>query len=207
MRTFLITILFLCTITVAQASILVLGDSLSAGYGLEDGKDWVSILRQNINQRCSLKPPVINASISGERTENAISKFPPLLSQYHPSLVLIELGGNDALRGSPIQTIKDNLSTLIDMAQHAHAKVLLCEMMIVPNLGPTYASAFHDMYQTLANEKGAVLVPFMLKDVAGHPELMQADIIHPTEEAQPIIFNNVWPTVREAIACHDSQAS
>lgn len=179
----------------------MLGDSLSAGYGLEEGKEWVSLLRKNIDEHCAIKPPVINASISGERTENAISKFPPLLAQYHPSLVLIELGGNDALRGSPIQTIRDNLSTLIDMAQRSHAKVLLFEMMIVPNLGPAYANGFKDMYAELAREKGVVMVPFILNNVADHPELMQADGIHPTEAAQPIIFEQVWPVVSQAIAC------
>lgn len=179
----------------------MLGDSLSAGYGLEEGKDWVSILRKNIDEHCTVKPPVTNASISGERTENALSKFPPLLAQYHPSLVLIELGGNDALRGSPIQTIRQNLSTLIDMAHRSHAKVLLFEMMIVPNLGPAYANGFKEMYTSLATEKGVTLVPFILNNVANHPELMQADGIHPTEAAQPIIFEHVWPAVRQAIDC------
>lgn len=202
MRTFLITTVFFCCLTtVAHASILVLGDSLSAGYGVEEGKEWVNLLRKNIDEHCTIKPPVINASISGERTENAISKFPPLLAQYHPSLVLIELGGNDALRGSPLQTIHDNLVTLIDMAQKSHAKVILFEMMIVPNLGPAYANGFKAMYSDIAKEKNVVLVPFILNDVAGHPELMQADGIHPTEAAQPMIIEQVWPAVRQAIAC------
>lgn len=180
----------------------MLGDSLSAGYGVDEGKDWVSLLQNNINQHCAIKPPVINASISGERTENALSKFPPLLAQYHPSLVLIELGGNDALRGSSIQTIRSNLIALIDMAQRSHAKVLLFEMMIVPNLGPAYANGFKTMYTDIAKEKNIVLVPFILKNVAGNPDLMQSDGIHPTEAAQPMIFEQVWPLVRREIACN-----
>lgn len=202
MRNFLINIVFiLCFTTVAQASILVLGDSLSAGYGVEEGREWVNLLRKKIDQQCMVKMPVINASISGERTENALSKFQPLLAQYHPSWVLIELGGNDALRGSPIQTIRQNLISLINMAQEAHAKVILFEMMIVPNLGPTYANAFKEMYTEIAKEKGVLLVPFILQDVAVEPGLMQADGIHPTEEAQPLILDKVWPVVEKAIGC------
>lgn len=203
MRIFLITLLLCSITTVAQATILVLGDSLSASYGLEDGKDWVSLLRTAINTRCTQRPDLINASISGERTENAISKLPALLNKYHPSMVLIELGGNDALRGSPISIIRQNMLTLIDMAENAHAKVLLFEMMMLPNFGPAYTKAFNEMYGQLAAEKSVILVPFLLKNVGDHPELMQADGTHPNEAAQKIIFENVWPFVREAIHCHE----
>ena len=201
MRRFLIIILFCCTSTLAHAGVLVLGDSLSAEYGLEENKGWVKLLREKIASECHEHMPVINASTSGDRTENGVAKLPGLLEHYHPKTVLIELGGNDALRGSPIEAITQQLNTLVQIGQKGHATVLLFEMMIPPNYGLPYTEAFNKMYHQVAKRNNVTLVPFLLNRVGDQEELMQQDGIHPSAEAQTIILENIWPSVNRALHC------
>jgi len=182
--------------------ILVVGDSLSAEYGLRRGSGWVALLEQRLRQS-GKSISVVNASISGDTTAGGRSRLPALLAQHRPRLVVIELGGNDALRGLPLQTSQDNLQTMVQACRNAHAKVLLLGMQMPPNYGPQYGAQFAAMYATVAQTKGAALVPFFLKGVADVPQadsLFQSDRIHPLEAAHPTLLDNVWPALSKLIA-------
>ncbi|NVK22360.1 MAG: arylesterase [Kangiellaceae bacterium] len=175
-------------------TILVLGDSLSAGYNMDESEGWVNLLQQRlIADGYSYK--VINGSVSGDTTNQGIQRLKPLLAEHTPDLVIIELGGNDGLRGFPPQVIKNNLGKLIDMSKSAQAEVLLLGMRILPNYGQRYADAFFNNYAKLAEEKDVELVPFFLDGVGGKPELMQDDGIHPNQKAQPILMENILPFI------------
>lgn len=169
-------------------TILVLGDSLSAGYGIPLQSAWVSLLSDELK---SLNYQIENASISGETTDGGLRSLPQLLEQHQPSILILELGANDGLRGFPINTIKQNLSSLIEQAKAQHAKVLLLGMHIPPNYGKRYAQAFHQIYHDLSARYDTALLPFLLQDVAINEQLMQEDRLHPTSEAQPIIKKHV----------------
>lgn len=173
-----------------KQTILVLGDSLSAGYGFPKDKGWVNLLRQKLNTD---KPQykVINGSISGDTTSQGIGRLPSLLKEYSPEIVVIELGGNDGLRGFPPKAIKKNLATLIDMAKAQDAEVILLGIQILPNYGKRYSDAFYNNYLELAKEKNVTLVPEFLKGVGLNKKLMQKDGVHPNEIAQVILMNNV----------------
>lgn len=171
---------------------LVLGDSLSAEYGLERNTGWVSLLGKRLKKSYP-DVEVVNASISGDTTGGGKARLPALLKRYTPSVVIIELGGNDGLRGFPTRTVQTNLSAMVDMVKKEKGKVLLLGMQIPPNYGPKYTRDFTTVYQTVAKKKQVTLVPFFLKDVADKDHLFQADRIHPTVEAQPLLLNNVWP--------------
>lgn len=176
-------------------TILVLGDSLSAGYGIPIEHAWVTLLAQKIAQQYPKNNNsyhVQNASISGETTDGGLRALPSLLKKYQPSVVIIELGANDGLRGFPLNTIAQNLSALIELAQAENAKVLLTGIHIPPNYGQRYANAFHQTYHALAKRYQTALVPFLLEGIATKPELMQADRLHPKAEAQETIKNIVW---------------
>jgi acyl-CoA thioesterase-1 len=172
--------------------ILVIGDSLSAAYGLQQDKSWVSLVGQRLMEK-SFHYQLINASISGDTTGNGLYRIQSLLQRYQPEIVIIELGGNDGLRGLSINSIKQNLSGMISLTQQANADVILAGIKIPPNYGKRYTQAFYDIYIELAKEYQIPLIPFLLDSVGVHTELMQADGLHPTEEAQPIIMENVWP--------------
>lgn len=187
--------------SLAQAkphSILVVGDSLSAEYGLKRGSGWVALMEQRLAKE---KPgtQVVNASISGDTTSGGRSRLPALLAQHQPSVVVIELGGNDALRGLPLAMTQDNLQAMTQAAQAAGAKVLLAGMQVPPNYGQDYTRRFAETFATVAKANKAALVPFLLKGVADAPnaaQLFQADRIHPKEEAHPTILATMWPAVR-----------
>ncbi len=182
-------------------TMLVFGDSLSAEYGLTRGTGWVALLEKKL---AAQKSPVrvVNASISGETTSGGRSRLPALLKQHKPGWVVIELGANDALRGLPHNMTESNLSFMTEAAQKAGAKVLLVGIQVPPNYGAEYARRFAAIFERVAKTHKAALVPFMLKGVAdnGDPtRLFQADRIHPTEEAQPIILDNIWPELKKLL--------
>lgn len=183
-------------------TILVLGDSLSAEYGLQRGSGWVALLEQRLVREG--KPArVINASISGDTTSGGRSRLPALLAQHRPTHVIIELGGNDALRGLSLQSTQDNLNQMTRAAQKAGARVLLVGMQVPPNYGQDYAQRFALMFRTVARKNKAALVPFLLKGVADTPDasrLFQSDRIHPTEQAHPLMLDNVWPELKKLLS-------
>ncbi|WP_089711822.1 arylesterase [Halomonas daqiaonensis] len=169
--------------------LLVMGDSLSAAYGIEQGAGWVSLLQARLDG----KARVVNASISGETSSGAAARLPDLLGQHEPDIVVLELGGNDGLRGLPPGQFAANMADMIEASQAAGAEVLLLGIDIPPNYGRAYRDAFTGVYTRLADEYDLPLVPFLLEGVALEDELMQSDGIHPTAAAQPQILENVWP--------------
>ena len=182
-------------------AILILGDSLSAEYGLKRGSGWVALLTQRL-QRERIAARVVNASISGETTSGGRSRLPALLQKHQPSHVIIELGGNDALRGLPLNMTQDNLQAMTRQAQVAGAQVTLLGMQMPPNYGPDMARQFEAAYAQVAKSQKAALVPFFLKGVGDDPEPLkwfQADRIHPNEAAQPRMLANVWPTLKKQL--------
>jgi acyl-CoA thioesterase I len=178
--------------------ILVVGDSLSAEYGLARGAGWVSLLEQRL-AREKIAARVVNASISGDTTSGGRSRLPALLTQHQPTHVILELGGNDALRGLPLNMTQDNLRTMAQASKAAGARVLVAGMQMPPNYGRKYAEDFAAMFGAVAKSEGAALVPFLLKGVAdiadSEEKMFQADRIHPKESAHPIILGNVWPVL------------
>jgi acyl-CoA thioesterase-1 len=182
--------------------VLVVGDSLSAEYGLKRGTGWVALMEQRMAQE-KIAAKVVNASISGDTTSGGRSRLAALLAQHRPTLVIIELGGNDALRGLPLAMTQDNLQAMAAAAQAAGAKVLLVGMQVPPNYGQDYAKRFAQTYTTVAHTAKVALVPFLLKGVADGPDavrMFQNDRIHPLAQAHPRMLNNVWPTVKKLIA-------
>lgn len=183
------------------ATILVLGDSMSAEYGLARGTGWVALLAQRLAQQ-KIAAEVVNASISGDTTAGGRARLPALLAQHRPGIVVIELGGNDALRGLPLQSTEDNLTAMAQAARQAGARVLLVGMQVPPNYGADYTRRFAALFQTVAQAQKAALVPFLLQGVADGPEparLFQADRIHPTAQAQPAMLDNVWPALKKLL--------
>ncbi|MDF1485990.1 arylesterase [Ramlibacter sp. H39-3-26] len=181
--------------------VIVVGDSLSAEYGLRRGTGWVALLEQRLAQQ-KIAARVVNASISGDTTSGGRSRLPALLAQHKPAVVVIELGGNDALRGLPLQMTEDNLSAMTDAAQKAGAKVLLVGMQVPPNYGTDYANRFAALFEKVGRARKADVVPFLLKGVADGPDalgMFQADRIHPKEEAHPRMLENVWPALRRLL--------
>ena len=180
-------------------TVLVLGDSLSAAFGIERQAGWVSLLEDHLLQH-SPSWQVVNASISGETTGGGLARLPQLLEQHHPAVVVIELGGNDGLRGFPIGTIRDNLDRMVSLSTEAGAEVLLVGMRIPPNYGSRYTTQFHDSFHEVAQQHDVPLLPFLLDGVATRAELMQQDGIHPRAEAQPLILQNVLPHLKRLLA-------
>jgi acyl-CoA thioesterase-1 len=185
-------------------TILVVGDSLSAEYGLKRGSGWVALLEQRLKES-KLPATVVNASISGDTTSGGRARLAALLAQHRPTHVVIELGGNDALRGLPLQLTEDNLSFMTQAAQKAGARVLLVGMQVPPNYGRDYGARFAALFADVAKANKAALVPFLLEGVANESggasstRLFQADRIHPSEEAHPIMLANVWPELRKLL--------
>ena len=181
-----------------QQTILVLGDSISAGFGIDKQQGWVALLEKVLTQEYP-QYALINASISGETTSGGANRLKAILEQHQPSLVILELGGNDGLRGTPIKLITQNLTTMIRLSQAQGAQVLLLGMRIPPNYGQRYSELFADQYQRLATELNISLVPFLLTGIAGQAGMMQADGIHPTQNAQPIMMKSVWQALKPLI--------
>jgi acyl-CoA thioesterase-1 len=182
----------------APKTVLVVGDSLSAEYGLNRGAGWVALLGQKLKSE-KIDATIVNASISGETTSGGRARLPALLSAHKPEIVVIELGANDGLRGLPVDAASANLREMIAMAQKQRAKVMLIGMRMPPNYGRAYTERFFGMFASLAKEYKAPLVPFMLEGVADKPALFQADRLHPSAQAHPIILNNIWPTFYKLI--------
>jgi acyl-CoA thioesterase-1 len=174
--------------------IVVLGDSISAEYGLPRDTGWVALLRRRLADE-RIDYSVANASISGDTTSGGRTRMPALIARLKPSIVIVELGANDALRGVPLSTTEENLRAIVQEAQQAHARVLLVGMYVPPNYGPAYTQQFHAIYGTLARQLKVPLVPFLLAGIEDKPEMFQADQMHPNQQAQPILLDNVWPTL------------
>jgi acyl-CoA thioesterase-1 len=184
-----------------RATILVLGDSLSAEYGLQRGQGWVALMQTRLANE-KMQAAVINASVSGDTTSGGRSRLPALLAQHKPSLVIVELGGNDALRGLPLAMTLDNLQSIVLAAKRSGAKVLLVGMQVPPNYGQSYAKEFADTFSQVAKREQVALVPFLLKGVADAPDAIkwfQSDRIHPIAAAHPVILNTLWPSVKKLL--------
>ena len=198
MKRFLALFVLIVASASAQAEapvILVFGDSISAGYGLPLEQGWVELLRSRLKAQ-GYGYQVVNASVSGETTAGGLARLPRALELHHPSIVILELGGNDGLRGLPIAQMRTNLTQMTSLSTAAGAKVLLLGMRMPPNYGPEYTKQFAMVFSDLATEKKISLVPFLLTDIALSPALLQADDIHPNAQGQPILLDNVWPTLK-----------
>ena len=188
--------------TAPKKTVLVVGDSLSAEYGLARGSGWVALLEQRLAKE-KLAAAVVNASISGDTTSGGRSRLPALLKQHRPSHLVVELGGNDALRGLPLTMTRENLQAMARAGKAAGAKVMLVGMQVPPNYGARYAQDFAALFASVAKEEGTALVPFLLAGVADDPQadrLFQPDRIHPTAEAHPRMLGNVWPVLKPWLA-------
>ena len=174
---------------------MILGDSISAAYGMDIEEGWVALLAQRLSNKPDYNYQVINASISGNTSGDGLGRLPLLLKQYSPEIIVIELGGNDGLRGFPVKILQRNLQAMIDMSQAADAKVILAGIEIPPNYGQRYTDLFRKTFQTVADNNDVVFIPFILENIALRPELMQDDGIHPTKEAQSILLENIWPAI------------
>jgi acyl-CoA thioesterase-1 len=174
------------------SSILVLGDSISAGYGMNVDDGWVNLMNQTLRQR-ELAYRMVNASISGETTVGGLKRLPGLLQEHAPSIVVIELGGNDGLRGYPTTKIMDNLLTMTDLVKAAGAQPVIITMRIPPNYGPRYTRAFEQVFADAAEQSKATLVPFLFEELAVDAQMMQDDGIHPTAKAQPLLVEGFLP--------------
>ena len=194
-------LLSLCLIPlgVSAKTIMILGDSLSAGYGIQPQQGWVHLLQKRLEQQYPKHHKVVNASVSGETTSGALARLPKLLQTHRPDLVVIELGGNDGLRGQPPQMIQKNLASLIQQSQKAKAKVIVFGMKMPPNYGQAYSKAFENNYKVVSQQYKVKLLPFFMQGVAGNKTLMQKDLIHPNAKAQTILLNNAYPYIKGAL--------
>ena len=183
--------------TSGATKILVMGDSLSAGYGIDIQKGWVNLLEKEITKKHAVQ--IINASVSGETSSGGNTRLPALLAEHKPDIVILELGGNDGLRGQPLKLLEKNLQTMIDASKKIEAKILLAGMQIPPNYGARYSNQFKELYPKLAEQNQLGLIPFLLEGIGGNETLVQRDGIHPTAEAQPIIVKNVLPELEKIL--------
>ena len=179
----------------AEKSILVLGDSLAAAYGISQSSGWVALLEERL-KREGLAYTVVNASISGETSAGGRARVSPLLEREHPAVLILELGANDGLRGLPPAQMKANLAAIIEQAQKHGARVVLLGMKLPPNYGPEYTQRFEAVFRELQARYRTAWVPFMLEDFATNEDLFQPDRIHPNEKAQPLMLERVWQALR-----------
>ena len=179
----------------ASPAILVWGDSLSAAYGLEPSQGWVPLLDRRLRAQ-GYDYTVVNGSVSGETTAGGLTRLPDALGQHKPAIVIIELGANDGLRGTPVKVMQDNLGRMITLSRKAGAEVLLLGILMPPNYGAEYTRQFSQAYRDLSRRYGVPLLPFLLKGVAEHRELMQADGMHPIAAAEPAVLDNLWPRLK-----------
>lgn len=178
--------------------ILVLGDSISAGYRIPLEQGWVQLVENQLKQS-NPHVALVNASVSGDTTSNGLARLPKLLKIHHPDIVIIELGGNDGLRGVPIENIESNLAQLITLSQQAGAEVILAGMQIPPSYGPFYTKPFAELYPKLAEKYQTKLIPFLLEGVGGNQELMQSDGIHPNAKGQPVLAQNALKVLNDML--------
>jgi acyl-CoA thioesterase-1 len=176
-------------------TILVLGDSVSAGYGLASNEGWVALLQSRL-QTQGYGYRVVNASVSGETTTGGLARLPRALSVHRPQIVIVELGGNDGLRALPLETSRRNLERIIETSRASGARVLLLGMKIPPNYGPRYSQGFEQLFRDLARRYRLPFEPFFLEKIALAPGMMQADGLHPTAKAQPVMLDTVWPVLK-----------
>lgn len=176
-----------------------MGDSISAAYGIQTDQGWVSLLAESL-ERSEYPYEVVNGSISGETTAGGLARLPKALETHDPAVVIIELGGNDGLRGYPTDVVRENLRRMVELSLAGDREVLLVGMQIPPNYGPRYTRAFFDVYADVAAQTGVSLVPFFLEKVALTPDLMQEDGIHPTAEAQPLLLETLWDYLEPLLA-------
>jgi acyl-CoA thioesterase-1 len=188
------------------APILVVGDSLSAAYNIAVDEGWVALLERRL-RATGYGQPVVNASVSGETSRGALVRLPDLLTRHRPAVVIIEIGGNDGLRGLSLDVFRNNLAAMIESARAANARVLLLGMRIPPNYGPSYADEFHAVYAELAKRYEVALVPFLLEGVALDPELMQEDGVHPRAAAEPRILDLVWTCLEPLLEASSAATS
>lgn len=179
----------------AAGTLLIVGDSISAGFGLDTRQGWVSLLQTRLKDE-GFDDQVVNASISGDTSAGGLARLPALLAAHKPSVVVLELGGNDGLRGQPPAQLQQNLASMIERSRQAGAKVVLLGMRLPPNYGARYTTAFAQVYAQLESEKQVALVPFFLDGVGGEPGMMQADGIHPAQGAQQRLLENAWPAIK-----------
>jgi acyl-CoA thioesterase I len=182
----------------AGETIVVVGDSLSSGHGLAAEQSWVHMLEQRLDEQ-GYGYDVVNASISGDTTAGGLTRLPQLLDMHSPAIVVIELGGNDGLRGQPIANLKSNLGAMIELSESSGAEVILTGIQIPPNYGPAYTDALARAYPDLAQEYDIPLVSFLMDGVALQAELMQPDRIHPNEKGQAVMFENVWRVLEDLL--------
>ncbi|CAG0944221.1 acyl-CoA thioesterase I [Gammaproteobacteria bacterium] len=182
----------------AARTLLVVGDSLSAGFGLEPGQGWVALLQDRLEAR-GYGYRVVNASTSGDTTTGGLGRLPRALKLHQPAIVIIELGGNDGLRATPVALIRDNLAAMTRMAQDAGARVILAGLQMPPNYGERYTASFAAIYPAVAKTTGAAVIGFFMKDVALDPAMMQADGIHPNAAGQSRLLDNAWPVIEREI--------
>jgi acyl-CoA thioesterase I len=178
--------------------IMIVGDSLSAGYGLPPGADWVTLLEERLREQ-GYRHRVINASISGDTTAGGAARLPAALARQQPDILLLELGGNDGLRGIAPAETERNLARMIELGQQADAKVLLAAVRLPPNYGPAFAERFEQVFTRLAERYRVPLIPFVVEEFFARPELVQPDGIHPTAEAQPLLLDQVWPKLEPVL--------
>lgn len=191
LRIVLLLILFCSLPAQAARTLLVFGDSLSAGYGLPQGAGWVTLLEQRL-RRDKIDYTVVNASISGETTLGGRNRIEAALREHRPDVVVLQLGANDGLRGNPLEDIRRNLIAMVEACRKANARVLLVGMRIPPNYGPVYTRRFEALFAEVARQQNVSLVPFMLQGFADKRELFQSDGIHPTAQAQPRVLENIY---------------
>ena len=184
---------------VSAKTIMIVGDSISAAYGMQAEQGWVYLLQKRLDQQYPKKHKVVNASVSGETSSGAVARLPKLLQTYKPQIVVIELGGNDGLRGQSPLLIQKNLANLIQQSQQAKAKVVVLGMKIPPNYGTAYSQAFEKNYSIVSQQYKVKLMPFFLTGVAGNKNLMQSDLVHPNAKAQSILLNNAYPYIKGAL--------
>lgn len=196
--------LLLLALPVPAQNILLIGDSISAAFGLEIEQGWVSLLQKRLEEQ-DYPHRVVNASVSGETTAGGLARLPALLEQVQPQLVIIELGGNDGLRGLPVANMQQNLSAMVELSQGSGADVILLGMRIPPNYGPRYSDAFEQVFVDLSQSLDVPLVPFLLEGVGTVPELMLDDGIHPGAAAQPLLLDNAWPVIQQWLDGIDSR--
>jgi acyl-CoA thioesterase-1 len=193
-----LTVLYVPAGWSAGPTIVVVGDSLSSGYGLAADQSWVATLEDRLHSE-GYGYDVVNASIAGDTSAGGLARLPRLLDAHSPEVVVLELGGNDGLRGQPIDTLRANLSRMIELSKQHGARVVLAGMQIPPNYGPAYTRALAAVYPDLAAKFDVPLVDFLLDGVALHPDLMQADSIHPNAAGQKIVFENVWRVLSQVL--------
>lgn len=192
----ILPLLALCALTTPvfadEPVILVLGDSLSAGHGIDVNNSWVQLLQQRLH-RLGYRYNVVNASISGDTTRGGLTRTGQALAQHHPRILIVELGGNDGLRGLALDDMRRNLANILEQGKKSGAMVLLIGVRLPPNYGEVYVKKFHSVYRELARSHGVPLAPYLLQGIGGHDELMQVDRLHPNSAAQARMLDNVWP--------------